>query len=376
MNFFHRARIFGQSFFKNAKEKVSHPETKEEFKKFARDFVIVAGTFHVVGTYFCSLTICMGPSMIPTFDPNGDMVVVDKFSYVIQGEKFRKGDIVIAQSPTEKSKSKFLSHSLSPFPLISLISIYLSISFIAICKRVRGTANEIILNYPSNSANPRLVRIPSGHVWLQGDNAANSTDSRVYGAVPEELLKGRVIGKFSREFPFFHKLSRHAPEDKTDYYELNRQIEQASSTNQKRSQPISRSIELDQEASELLTARIEQERDRVSGYQAIQARRAIVEAEESGFLKPEEAMEVRRRILGPEEEVDRQRKMRLMEAIRLQRQRAANAAAEAEAQAQIQAQTQVQVQAEAQKKSMSEDRSDSAESVTVVTASSASKELN
>jgi signal peptidase I len=365
MNFFHRARIFGQSFFKNAKEKVSHPETKEEFKKFARDFVIVAGTFHVVGTYFCSLTICMGPSMIPTFDPNGDMVVVDKFSYVIQGEKFRKGDIVIAQSPTEKSKSKFSLTLSFSFGISNLsLSLALSLSFIAICKRVRGTANEIILNYPSNSANPRLVRIPSGHVWLQGDNAANSTDSRVYGAVPEELLKGRVIGKFSREFPFFHKLSRHAPEDKTDYYVLNQQIEQASSTNQKRSQPVSRSIELDQEASELLTARIEQERDRVTGYQAIQARRAIVEAEESGFLKPEEAMEVRRRILGPEEEVDRQRKMRLMEAIRLQRQRAANAAAaEAEAQA--------QVKVDAKEKNVSEERSDSTESATVATASSA-----
>ncbi len=102
----HKFRIFTQTFTKNAKEKLAQPETKEELKKFARDFVIIAGAFHVVGTYFYSLTICVGPSMIPTFDTNGDLVIVDKFSYVVKGERFRNGDVVIAECPTDKYKSK------------------------------------------------------------------------------------------------------------------------------------------------------------------------------------------------------------------------------------------------------------------------------
>ena len=41
-----------------------------------------------------------------------------------------------------------------------------------------------------------LLQVPEGHVWLQGDNTLNSTDSRHYGPVPYALLKGRAIVRF------------------------------------------------------------------------------------------------------------------------------------------------------------------------------------
>ena len=41
----------------------------------------------------------------------------------------------------------------------------------------------------------QFMKIPKGHVWLQGDNLANSIDSRNYGAVPEATLKGRVLAR-------------------------------------------------------------------------------------------------------------------------------------------------------------------------------------
>lgn len=39
------------------------------------------------------------------------------------------------------------------------------------------------------------VQVPKGHVWLQGDNFNNSTDSRHYGPVPYAMVRGRVFVK-------------------------------------------------------------------------------------------------------------------------------------------------------------------------------------
>jgi len=38
-------------------------------------------------------------------------------------------------------------------------------------------------------------QVPRGHVWLEGDNLENSSDSRTYGPVPYGLLRSRVLYK-------------------------------------------------------------------------------------------------------------------------------------------------------------------------------------
>lgn len=168
---------------------------------------------------------CKGASMLPTLSPEGDLVLhlrlpflralaktpladsdlVSRFPPVPKGLPCAKtdpsmglglklGDMVVAISPADPSRT--------------------------VCKRILGMPGDTILVDPRDVAsglsdaaiahaelarhltgphtrvhNARIVTIPPGHVWLAGDNLANSTDSRHYGPVPMALVKGRVVAR-------------------------------------------------------------------------------------------------------------------------------------------------------------------------------------
>jgi inner membrane protease subunit 1 len=123
---------------------------------------------YVVNTYGFEVTMCVGPSMLPTFSTAGDIVLVEKATPLLQ--RVARDDVVIAVSPTNPRQT--------------------------VCKRVKGLAgDEIVVHRRSQYDQDRKVVVPEGRVWLEGDNPANSTDSRSYGPVPYAMLKGRVVFK-------------------------------------------------------------------------------------------------------------------------------------------------------------------------------------
>lgn len=107
----------------------------------------------------------MGPSMLPTLSTTGDVLLVERVSTRFQ--TIKTGDVVMAFSPENPR--------------------------MIVCKRVLGLEGDHIAVLPPNGRGlVEHVNVPKGHVWLQGDNASNSTDSRHYGAVPYALLQGKV----------------------------------------------------------------------------------------------------------------------------------------------------------------------------------------
>jgi inner membrane protease subunit 1 len=110
--------------------------------------------------------------MFPTMEPSGDVVLVRRVSRANPTANLTHGDIVSASSPTRPRTY--------------------------ICKRILGFEGDVIWADPTGEAGIRpteWVRVPQGHVWLAGDNPANSTDSRNYGPVSVNLLRGKVVAR-------------------------------------------------------------------------------------------------------------------------------------------------------------------------------------
>jgi signal peptidase I len=90
-----------------------------------------------------------GPSMRPTLQP-GD------WAMAVAADHIRRGDVVVVEHPGRPG--------------------------LEIVKRVVHAAGDLA---PDGA---RLV----DSVWVEGDDPASSTDSRAFGALPADLVRGRV----------------------------------------------------------------------------------------------------------------------------------------------------------------------------------------
>ena len=111
--------------------------------------------------YVAEVAICSGESMQPTLRDWGDAVLVTKLSL----RPLQPNDIIIATSPTDPER--------------------------VLCKRIVAMEGETV----PGAAGVWGQRVPKGSVWVEGDNAARSLDSRHFGPLPLGLVKGKVICK-------------------------------------------------------------------------------------------------------------------------------------------------------------------------------------
>ncbi|OAD75232.1 hypothetical protein PHYBLDRAFT_110625 [Phycomyces blakesleeanus NRRL 1555(-)] len=116
----------------------------------------------------------MGPSMLPTFNMTGDIILADHISGYFSEPEI--GDVVVCISPHAPGR--------------------------AVLKRVVGTPRDSVC-FDVTEKERKYVNVPDGHLWLSGDNMSNSNDSRTYGPVPMGLLRGRVVARVSKEKKVF-----------------------------------------------------------------------------------------------------------------------------------------------------------------------------
>ncbi|XP_060784188.1 mitochondrial inner membrane protease subunit 2 [Neoarius graeffei] len=106
-----------------------------------------------------------GASMQPSLNPEGalssDVVLLSRWS--VRNYEVRRGDIVSVVSP-KNPKQKII-------------------------KRVIALEGDFIktLGYKN-----RYIRVPDGHLWIEGDHHGHSFDSNTFGPVSLGLLHGRA----------------------------------------------------------------------------------------------------------------------------------------------------------------------------------------
>ncbi|XP_015718979.1 mitochondrial inner membrane protease subunit 1 isoform X2 [Coturnix japonica] len=116
---------------------------------------------------FKILILSFRRTLADTCIPFGSMLLC--WDYILHLVCQSLGDIVIVKNPTDPKSN--------------------------ICKRVIGLeGDKVCASNPSDFLKTHSF-VPKGHVWLEGDNLRNSTDSRCYGPVPYGLIRGRICFK-------------------------------------------------------------------------------------------------------------------------------------------------------------------------------------
>lgn len=131
------------------------------------------------------------PSMEPTLH-EGDRVLVNKLSYRLHD--VHRGDIVVFERPPA-------AVSVNPDEDIpDLIKRVIGLPGDTIEARADGAVyiNDRRLDEPylpddTRTANLPEQEVPEGHVFVMGDNRTNSSDSREFGAIDEDLIVGRAF---------------------------------------------------------------------------------------------------------------------------------------------------------------------------------------
>ncbi|WP_437735886.1 signal peptidase I [Sorangium sp. So ce1335] len=148
-------------------------------------------------------------SMWPTIAP-GDRILVDKSAYglrvplldgyVLERSGPRAGDVVLFADP--RGGPTLLVKRVIALPgqtvMLRAGVLYVDGAAQPIEQREDGTRVEVLGGVAHAAGEPDLaafgpVVVPADHLFVMGDNRAASLDSRAMGAVPRELLRGRVL---------------------------------------------------------------------------------------------------------------------------------------------------------------------------------------
>ena len=151
--------------------------------RFLIDAMLGATLMVALHLFVIQVSVVKGNSMEPCLH-DGDRLVVDRVSHNLGG--VTRGDVVVLRYPRNQALD-FVKRVVGlPGDRIAMRDGTLLVN--------GGAADD----YGCIADHQNLLEhvVPPGHVFVLGDNRPISCDSREFGLVPVELLKGRVRARF------------------------------------------------------------------------------------------------------------------------------------------------------------------------------------
>jgi signal peptidase I len=148
---------------------------------------IIACGILLARSLFLFVTV-RGESMTPTLKPQDHVLVLRKWAT----RKLKKGAIVLLKNPSEQH--------LLPSPGTSFIKRIVAMEGDTYIDTDSEMLPESLYeHYTLDETGRRHWHIPSGKVFVCGDNLAASRDSRKWGPVPLSAIQGVVVHQFRRK---------------------------------------------------------------------------------------------------------------------------------------------------------------------------------
>lgn len=150
-------------------------------------FALIAALIVIpIRLYVASPFIVSGASMQPTFN-TGHYLIVDQLTY--QFHKPQRGDVVVFQYPNDPDKF-FIKR------IVGLPEETITLTNGEVVVENQEHPDGIVLSetYLADGSRDTLTfELRADEYFVLGDNRSASLDSRVWGALPEELITGRVM---------------------------------------------------------------------------------------------------------------------------------------------------------------------------------------